>query len=73
MKHLWHYGYKSWDPEWWYYIFPYRGEDEYGRRTLVIPIHPFGFLVWAFRTCYCPECSEIREQTARWEAEGGDE
>lgn len=48
---------------------PSLGGDEYGRRTLVLPI-PFGpVLVIAYRTCRCAECDEVREQTERWRAE----
>lgn len=57
---VWRWSYEQWRPSWWFYFLPYRGADEYGRRTLVIPVHPFGFVVWAYRTCWCPLCTEDR-------------
>lgn len=69
MRRFWRYRYGSWTPQWWFYLVPYRGGDEYGRLTLVMPVHPFGFLVVAYRTCRCVECDESRAQTAEWEAE----
>lgn len=66
---VWHYGYRRWRPVWWQYILPARGGDEYGRRTLVIPVHPFGFLVWAYWTCWCPDCIDMRIATAQREEE----
>ena len=68
-RRLWRYRYGHWQPEWWFYLLPYRGGDEYGRRTWVIPAHPFGWLVWAWRTCYCEDCVTVRAQTAMWERE----
>ena len=65
---IWYYGYNSWRPPYRNYVLPYRGGDEYGRLTFVIPVHPFGFLVWAYRYCPCSDCVEIREQTARMES-----
>ena len=67
---FWHYGYRGWRPSWWNYVIPFRGGDEWGRLTLVIPIHPFGFLVWAYWTCHCETCVEFREWTAAREREG---
>lgn len=70
MRRFWWYPRGEWLPNhWWRYLVPERGGDEYGRRTLVIPFMPFGWLVWAFRTCKCPDCVETRAQTARFEAE----
>lgn len=40
----------------------FHGGDEYGRHTLVVPVHPFGWLVWAYRTCRCPDCASARRQ-----------
>jgi len=66
---VWRYRYRDTHPSWWRYLLPWRGGDEWGRRTWVIPVHPFGWLVWAWRTCHCEDCTAVREQTARWEAE----
>jgi hypothetical protein len=64
---------------WWYhdtgwtgwrkFFLPWIGNDEYGRLTLVVPIHPAGWVIIAYRTCYCDDCAAIREQTARYEGE----
>lgn len=68
-RRVWRYSYREWQPRWLHWLVPYRGNDEWGRFTFVVPAHPFGWLVWAYRTCWCAECDEVREQTARWEAE----
>lgn len=67
MSRFWTYTRESWMPE--YRWRPYQGADEYGRRTLVLPIPFGGYLVVAYWTCHCFDCTEMREQTARWEAE----
>jgi hypothetical protein len=61
----------EWDPEWWHKIgVPYVGGDEWGRRTVVIGLWFLGYVSWAFRTCWCDECHEMREQTYRLLREG---
>lgn len=47
MKRIWRYGYRDWQPRWWNYLLPYFGGDEYGRRTIVQHVPPFGFAVVA--------------------------
>jgi hypothetical protein len=42
---------------------PHLGEDEYGRRTLVEGSFLTGYLVWAFKTCQCEDCVDIRYET----------
>lgn len=54
---------------WKHFFLPWMGGDEFGRRTVVLPIHPFGWAIVALWTCYCEDCTEVREQTARWERE----
>jgi len=66
-RRIWYHGYNSWQPNWYFYLLPYRGGDEYGRRTLTIPIHPAGFFTIAYWTCKCEECDAMRAQTERWE------
>lgn len=67
---FWTYSYRDYTPRWWHYLVPTWGKsDEYGRLVLVWPIHPFGWLCVAYRTCRCKECDEIREQTRQWELE----
>jgi hypothetical protein len=48
---------------------PYFASDEYGRRTIVLPVPFSGYVVIAFWTCHCVDCEGAREQTARFEAE----
>ena len=67
MNRLWRYKYGSWLPEWYRYIFPdFRGNDEYGRRTMVIHVPFVGFLVWAYWTCHCEDCEAVREEGLRF-------
>ena len=66
-RRLWRYRYGDWRPGWLFYLLPWPGSDEYGRRTWVVPVHPFGWLVWAWRTCHCEDCQLSR----RTLAEGG--
>lgn len=64
---------------WWYhntcwtgwqnFFLPRLGGDEYGRRTLKWPIHPFGWVIIAGRYCYCDDCMAIRAQTFMFERE----
>ncbi|MER7331804.1 MULTISPECIES: hypothetical protein [unclassified Micromonospora] len=63
---LWLYHRDAWDPAWHQKLgFPYLGGDEWGRRTVVIGLRFVGYLVWAWRTCWCQECHDVREQTYR--------
>lgn len=62
----WTYSRETWCPP--HRWLPYFGGDEYGRRTIVLPIPFGGYLVWAFWTCSCAFCDEVRAQTE--EAEG---
>jgi hypothetical protein len=39
------------------------GGDEYGRLTLVVRMPGGRALVWAFWTCRCSDCDEMRAQT----------
>jgi thiol-disulfide isomerase/thioredoxin len=65
-RRFWTYPRSEWDPEWWHKAgVPYFGGDEWGRRTIVVGFWFVGYLVWAWRTCWCPECHEMREQTYR--------
>lgn len=57
----------SWEPR--FRWLPTLGSDEFGRRTIVVPVPFVGWLVCAYRICPCPECAEIRNQTARWQDE----
>ncbi len=68
MSRIWRYRYASWQPVWWSYLIPQGGMvDEYGRLTMVIHIPFYGFLVWAYKTCYCEDCEELRAQKLYWE------
>lgn len=49
---------------------PHLGGDEWGRRCITIGFFFLGYISIAFRTCYCPECHEMRDQTYRiWRKE----
>lgn len=48
------------------------GNDEYGRRTLCVPLPRHRAIVWAFWTCTCEDCHAMREQTYRWACEMAD-
>lgn len=71
-RRVWRYSYRDWQPRWWYYLLPYRGGDELGRRTLVFHVPLFGFVVVAYWMCRCGDCDEVRRQTATWETEEGE-
>lgn len=64
---VWTYSKDSWNPAWYEKIgFPYRGTDEWGRRTIVVGLWFIGYVVWAYRTCWsCQDCHMVREQTYR--------
>lgn len=69
MERFWRYPYSQWSPRWWNWVLPKQGGDEYGRRTWVVHVPFVGFVVWAYRTCSCPDCDLARAQTAQWERE----
>lgn len=73
MKHFWFYWYVNFQPKWYHYLLPSIGGDEYGRRVIVWPIHPFGWVVVPYRTCGCMDCELMRRQTARFAREALDE
>lgn len=58
---------KEWDPSpWWRrWGVPFWGGDEWGRRTVVVGFGFLGYLVWAYRTCWCRDCHDVRGQTYR--------
>jgi hypothetical protein len=63
ISRFWRYRYGSWQPQWYRYLIPdFRGSDELGRRTVVFHVPFVGFLVWAYRTCKCEDCCEVREK-----------
>lgn len=63
---FWTYSRDSWDSAWYQKLgVPYRGGDEWGRRTLVVGLWFVGYLVWAWSTCWCQDCHEVREETYR--------
>ncbi|MBM0235932.1 hypothetical protein JNW88_00320 [Micromonospora sp. ATA32] len=65
-RRIWTYRRDTWDPAWHHKLgVPYRGGDEWGRRTVVVGLWFVGYVVWAWRTCWCRECHEVREQTYR--------
>lgn len=59
-KRIWFYRHGGWLPQWQQYLVPGFGGDEYGRKTIVIHIPMIGFLVWAYKNCYCEDCEDIR-------------
>lgn len=62
MRRVWFGRYRLW--------YPIVSSDEYGRRTLAVPIVPWMLaIVVALYTCRCEECHEMRAQTARWASE----
>lgn len=67
-RRFWKYSRESWEPlfRW----FPYFGGDEWGRKTIVLPIPFSGYLVFAYRSCHCEECTWGREYLkAHWRGE----
>lgn len=67
MRRFWRYRYGQWTPSWWEWVFPGHSADEYGRVTLIFHVPFVGFIVWAWRTCYCDDCEQSRAQTAAWQ------
>lgn len=57
-------------PDWRSSRLPWFAGDEYGRKTLVLPIPFSGEVVWAFWTWTDEDCDESRRQT--WEMEQDD-
>lgn len=43
--------------------------DEFGRRTLAVPVPFIGWVVWAYRRCGCVDCQETRRLTALGQVE----
>lgn len=72
---FWRYRYDEFQPRWWRYLTPttWRNFDEYGRRVIIWPVHPFGWVCVAFWTCKCAECDEMREQTYEFMDRAGEE
>lgn len=72
-KRFWTYSRHTWDPQWWHkWGVPSLGGDEWGRRTIVWGVGLLGYIVLAWRTCWCAECHAMRQQTydmaaERWE------
>jgi hypothetical protein len=56
------------DPTWRSRRWPWFGGDEYGRKTIVIPIPFHGEFVWAFWTWKGVEDDEMRQQTMNFAA-----
>lgn len=55
----WVYERDTWDPK--YRWVPYLGNDEWGWKTLVLPVPFGGYLVLAFWKCRCDMCGWNRE------------
>lgn len=65
-KRWWMYTTEEYDPSWYEKLgWPARGDDEWGRRTVVIGTRWTGYVVWAWRTCWCQDCHEVRAQAYR--------
>lgn len=63
MKRFWRYRYGEWGAHWYHYLIPEFGlNDEFGRRTVVVHVPFAGFLVWAFWTCRCEDCAQLRDE-----------
>lgn len=65
---FWSYSKKDWTPKW-----PFRwgvpeigNTDEWGRLTIVWGTKFTGYVVWAFHTCWCPQCHRIRKESYEW-------
>lgn len=55
-RRVWTYRRDEWDPPWWNKLgVPSFGADEWGRRTIVVGLWLVGYVVWAWRTCWCRE------------------
>jgi hypothetical protein len=65
-RRVWIYRRNEWSPPWYQrFGFPFRGGDEWGRRTVVVGFWRVGYVCWAWRTCWCQDCHSAREQTYR--------
>ncbi|MEV7267077.1 hypothetical protein AB0N38_26295 [Micromonospora aurantiaca] len=70
VRRVWTYRRAEWDPPLRERLgFPYLGCDEWGRRTVVVGLWFVGYVVWAWRTCWCQDCHEVRAQTYRFREE----
>lgn len=74
VRRFWTFDREEWLPEHWWqrWGFPMRGGDEWGRRVVTVGFWFWGYVNWAYRTCWCEECQEMRAQTYGYLAEGGD-
>lgn len=71
---VWTYSRQAWTPGGWErWGWPYRGGDEWGRRTVVVGLWFVGYLVVAYWTCRCEDCDEARRESAEWITGGSDE
>lgn len=66
---FWYYSYKRWSPRWWQWVLPMFSSDEYGRRTIVQHVPPFGFLAVAYWTCKCEFCDQARAEMEEYARE----
>jgi hypothetical protein len=61
LKRVWYYPPITFFPRWWNMLgIPWRGDDEYGRRTFCWGTGLTGYLIWAYRTCQCEDCVDLR-------------
>lgn len=73
-RRLWFDSPQTWDPRWWHKAgVPHIGGDEWGRRVITVGVAFVGYVSWAWRTCWCQECHEMREQTYRFARERAEE
>lgn len=64
---VWRYKYNgSSAPSWWNWVVPYLSSDEWGRKTVMQHVPGVGFVVWAYRMCYCEDCIDSRLQTIKF-------
>lgn len=50
--------------KWWH---RFLGGDEWGQRTVCIPVLPWVQVILAYRWCNCHDCAHMRAQTALWD------
>ena len=63
MSRVWRYRYGTWRTPWYRYLIPQVDTtDEYGRRTIVVHVPFVGFVVWAYKTCHCEDCEQLRSE-----------
>jgi hypothetical protein len=54
----------EWRPGFWNMTgWPFFADDEYGRKIVVIGTFFTGYLVWAYKTCHCEDCEDLRLYT----------